>query len=67
MATPRPRTLATRVAPGALPFPTRVAAWVVTGPLGHVYGGMADWASFLARHAWARARGRDPSSVRLPD
>jgi hypothetical protein len=39
----------------------RFAAWIVTGPLGHLYGGVADWTALLARYAWARARGRDPS------
>jgi hypothetical protein len=39
---------------------TRLAAWVLTGPLGHLYGGVADWAALLLRLAWARARGRDP-------
>jgi hypothetical protein len=37
----------------------RVAARLVTGPLAHLYGGAADWASLLARYAWARARGRE--------
>jgi hypothetical protein len=43
-----------------LPARTRLAAWLVTGPLGHLYGGVADWASLLARYVSARARGRDP-------
>jgi hypothetical protein len=34
----------------------RIAAAVVTGPLGHLYAGLADWAVLLARLAWARAR-----------
>jgi hypothetical protein len=34
-----------------------VAAWIVTGPLGHLYGGVVDWAQVLARLARARARG----------
>ncbi|WP_205697704.1 hypothetical protein [Conexibacter sp. SYSU D00693] len=38
---------------------TRAAAWVVTGPVGHLYGGVADWAVMLTRYAWARARGRE--------
>jgi hypothetical protein len=38
-----------------------VAAWVVTGPLGHLYGGAADWVALLARYLVARARGRDPT------
>jgi hypothetical protein len=42
---------------------SRVAAWIVTGPLGHLYGGAMDWVTLLARYAWARARGRDPSGT----
>jgi hypothetical protein len=42
-----------------MPPGRRLAAWIVTGPLGHLYGGVADWATLLARYAWARARGRD--------
>jgi hypothetical protein len=41
----------------------RFAAWVVTGPVGHLYGGVADLTALLARYGWARARGRDPSSA----
>jgi hypothetical protein len=33
-----------------------LAAWIVTGPLGHLYAGLADWATVLVRYA--RARGR---------
>jgi hypothetical protein len=32
------------------------AAWIVTGPLGHLYAGVADWAGVLVR--FVRARGR---------
>jgi hypothetical protein len=39
---------------------TRFAAWVVTGPAGHLYGGVVDWATLLTRYLWFRARGRDP-------
>jgi hypothetical protein len=38
----------------------RVAAWLYTGPLGHLAAGVADWAELLARYWWARLRGRDP-------
>jgi hypothetical protein len=38
----------------------RIAAWLYTGPLGHLYGGVADWTELLARYAWARANGREP-------
>ncbi len=41
-----------------MPAPRRFAAWLVTGPLGHLYGTVADIASALARHWWARTRGR---------
>jgi hypothetical protein len=39
------------------------AAWIVTGPVGHLYGGVADLTALLARYALARARGRDPWSA----
>jgi hypothetical protein len=38
----------------------RTEAWIVTGPLGHLAGGLADWAALLARGARARLAGRDP-------
>lgn len=38
----------------------RIAARYVTGPLGHLVAGVADWGELLARYLWARARGRDP-------
>jgi hypothetical protein len=41
----------------------RFAAWIVTGPVGHLYGGVADLTALLARYALARARGRDPWSA----
>jgi hypothetical protein len=41
-----------------LPSSTRFAAWIYTGPLGHLYGGLADWAGLLSRHALSRARAR---------
>jgi hypothetical protein len=51
-----------RPAPGRPPLHvgarTRVAAWVVTGPVGHLYGGVADWAELLARYALGSARSR---------
>jgi len=36
------------------------AAWLATGPLGHLYAGVADWVILLARLARARARGERP-------
>jgi hypothetical protein len=35
---------------------TRVAAWLVTGPLGHLWAGVVDWAELLARSLWSRRR-----------
>jgi hypothetical protein len=35
-------------------------AWLYTGPLGHLYGGAADWAELFGRYVWARARRREP-------
>jgi len=34
----------------------RLQAWVVTGPLGHLYGTVADLAVFAARSLFTRAR-----------
>jgi hypothetical protein len=42
--------------PRRRPPATVLAAWIVTGPLGHLWSGLADWLS-LAR-TWARARVR---------
>jgi hypothetical protein len=39
-----------------MPAHRRVAAWVVTGPVGHFYGIVADIVSALAKHWWARLR-----------
>jgi hypothetical protein len=33
---------------------SRLAAWLVTGPLGHLYGGVVDWLELMAR--WLRGR-----------
>jgi hypothetical protein len=35
----------------------RVASWAVTGPLGHLVAGVADWAVALWRHVRAREPG----------
>ena len=47
------------------PLPTRtaLAARIVTGRLGHLYGGVVDWLLLLGRYGWARARGRDPETM----
>ena len=42
---------------------TRFVTWFYTGPLGHLYGGVADWAELMARYAWHRATGRPPFRV----
>jgi hypothetical protein len=34
----------------------RLAAWLVTGPLGHLVAGVADWLELLARWAVGRVR-----------
>jgi len=36
---------------------SRLAAWLVTGPLGHLWAGLADWAALLARWVRSRVRG----------
>jgi hypothetical protein len=36
----------------------RLAAWLVTGPLGHLAAGVADWAELLARWWWSKRRRR---------
>jgi hypothetical protein len=35
---------------------SRLAAWLVTGPLGHAWAGVLDWVELVARSAWARVR-----------
>jgi hypothetical protein len=36
-----------------------VAAWVITGPVGHLYAGVADWLGVLVRYVRARGRWED--------
>jgi hypothetical protein len=31
-----------------------VIAWLYTGPLGHLFAGVADWVALLARHLAGR-------------
>jgi hypothetical protein len=38
------------------PVRSRLAAWLVTGPLGHLYAGLADWAALLLRLLRSRLR-----------
>jgi hypothetical protein len=33
------------------------AAWLATGPVGHLVAGIADWAEVISRYVRARARG----------
>jgi hypothetical protein len=40
------------------PVHRRAAAALITGPVGHLYGGVADVSVMLARYLYARARGR---------
>jgi hypothetical protein len=42
-----------------LPLRTRLAAWLVTGPVGHLWAGIVDWLALLGRIAWARLRRRE--------
>jgi phosphate/sulfate permease len=34
-----------------------IVAWIVTGPVGHLVAGVADWLALLGRLVRARARG----------
>jgi hypothetical protein len=34
----------------------RLAAWLMTGPLGHLWSVLADVAVLLSRYAWSRLR-----------
>jgi hypothetical protein len=36
----------------------RFAAWLYTGPAGHLYAGAADALTLLVRYRWAKLRGR---------
>jgi len=33
------------------------AAWIATGPVGHLVAGVADWVEVISRYVRARARG----------
>ena len=41
----------------------RLLAWIYTGPVGHLYGGVADWGELMGRYLWARFRGRSLSDA----
>jgi hypothetical protein len=47
-----------RVAPLTRDLPERAQAWIVTGPLGHLWSALADIVVLLARYGMARLRGR---------
>ena len=34
----------------------RLAAWIVTGPLGHLWSVLADVAVLFARYGWSRLK-----------
>jgi hypothetical protein len=38
--------------------PERLAAWIVTGPIGHLYGSLADIALLWGRWGLSRVRAR---------
>jgi hypothetical protein len=44
-------------------MPQRFAAWFVTGPLGHLVAGLADWAALMWAAAQARRHGPARSGV----
>jgi len=35
-------------------------AWLYTGPVGHLVGGVLDWLELMGGYLWARARRRSP-------
>jgi hypothetical protein len=37
---------------------TRLAFWLVAGPVGHLVAGVLDWVELLARHLWASGRAK---------
>jgi hypothetical protein len=39
----------------------RLAAWLVTGPAGHLWSAAADIVVLWARYGWARATRRTPA------
>jgi hypothetical protein len=39
----------------------RIAAWYMTGPLGHLVAGAADVGGLWVRWQWSRLRGRVPA------
>ena len=47
-----------------MPLSRRIAAWMVTGPLGHLAAGVTDWLVLFTGWLWSRARRRDPWAAR---
>ena len=41
-------------------MPSRFAARILTGPVGHFVAGTIDWLALLGHYLAARAAGRDP-------
>jgi hypothetical protein len=41
-------------------MPTRLAARILTGPIGHFIAGTVDWLALIAHYLAARVTGRDP-------
>jgi hypothetical protein len=41
-------------------MPSRFAARILTGPVGHFVAGAIDWLALIGYYLGARARGRDP-------
>jgi len=37
---------------------SRLAAWWITGPLGHLVAGVCDWTQLLAHYWWSRLLSR---------
>ncbi|HZG50287.1 MAG TPA: hypothetical protein VEY90_12270 [Thermoleophilaceae bacterium] len=44
-------------------FAERFQAWLVTGPLGHLWSAVADIVVILARYGWARLRRARPGGA----
>jgi hypothetical protein len=45
----------------------RFSAWLVTGPLGHLAAGVADWVTMLVRWRLQVARERRAARARRPE
>jgi hypothetical protein len=41
-------------------MPSRFAARILTGPVGHFVAGAFDWLALIGRYLAARAAGREP-------